>query len=142
DTATVRVTRPRRPVAPREVVGGLPLLLRDGVVDPRVDSTGNAGFRGPNPRTAVGVRDGGRRLLLVTTDGRRPGVAVGTSLRETAELLRALGATDAINLDGGGSTTMVARDASGVFRIHNTPSDSAGERPVGNALLVVRGPCR
>ncbi len=138
---TVRVTRALAPVAPREAVGGLPVLVRDGAIDPGVDTVGAAGFRGPNPRTAVGVRDGGRRVLLVTVDGRRPGVAAGTTVRETAELLRALGARDAINLDGGGSTTMVVRGPDGALRIVNTPSDSAGERPVGNALLVARGGC-
>jgi exopolysaccharide biosynthesis protein len=59
------------------------------------------------------------------------------TLRELADLMRALGARDAINLDGGGSTTMVA-DSAGVLRIVNRPSDAAGERPVGNALAIVR----
>jgi hypothetical protein len=137
-TDTVRVARALAPVAPRQVVGGLPMLMRDGAIDPQVDSSGAAGFRGPNPRTAVGVGADGRRLLLVTIDGRQAGYSAGTTLRETAELLRALGARDAINLDGGGSTTMVVRDAAGGFRIANRPSDAAGERPVANALAVVR----
>jgi exopolysaccharide biosynthesis protein len=117
------------------------VLLRDGVIDPQVDSTGAAGFRGPNPRTAVGVGANGRRLLLATIDGRQAGYSLGTTLRETAEIMRALGAHDAINLDGGGSTTMVVRDARGAFRIANRPSDAAGERPVANALVVARNGC-
>lgn len=138
---TVRVVRALAPVAPRQAVGGLPVLLRDGAIDPQVDSTGAASFRGPHPRTAVGVGAGGRRLLLVTIDGRQAGYSLGTSLRETAEVMRLLGARDAINLDGGGSTTMVVRDAAGAFRIANRPSDAAGERPVANALVVTRGGC-
>ncbi|WP_284352089.1 phosphodiester glycosidase family protein [Roseisolibacter agri] len=138
---TVRVTHSLGPVSPRQAVGGLPVLLRGGAIDPQVDSAGNAGFRGPNPRTAVGVGANGRRLFLVTVDGRQAGYSLGTTLRETAELLRLLGATDGINLDGGGSTTVVVREAAGGFRIANQPSDSAGERLVANALVVTRGGC-
>jgi exopolysaccharide biosynthesis protein len=61
------------------------------------------------------------------------------TLRETAELMRALGAVDALNLDGGGSTTMVVANASGLPSVVNRPSDAAGERPVGNALAIVKG---
>ena len=75
-------------------------------------------------------------LLFVTVDGRQPGHSEGTTLRETAELLRALGAVDALNLDGGGSTTMVVRGPGGRLRVTNRPSDAAGERPVANALAL------
>ena len=63
------------------------------------------------------------------------------TLRELADVMRALGARDAINLDGGGSTTMVYADTGNapVLRIANRPSDPAGERPVGDALAIVRG---
>ena len=138
---TVRVRRALGPVAPRTAVGGLPVLVRGGAIDPQVDSAGNAGFRGVNPRTAVGVADAGRRLLLVTADGRQPGRSIGMSLRDLATLFRTMGAHDAINLDGGGSTTMVVRGGPTGFRIANTPSDSAGERPVANALAVVADRC-
>jgi exopolysaccharide biosynthesis protein len=63
------------------------------------------------------------------------------TLRELAAFFLALGVPEAINLDGGGSTTMVVRDRGGVLRIVNRPSDAAGERPVANALAVVGG-CR
>jgi hypothetical protein len=124
------------PVRPREAVGGFPVLLRRGGVAAEVDSAGDAAFRGRNPRTAVGIAaDGG--LLLVTVDGRQPGHSDGTTLRETAELLRTLGAVDALNLDGGGSTTMVVRDGRGPgLAVVNRPSDRTGERPVANALAV------
>jgi exopolysaccharide biosynthesis protein len=123
------------PARPREAVGGFPVLVRRGAVAPEVDTAGAATFRGPNPRTAVGIAaDGG--LLLVTVDGRQPGHSDGATLRETAELLQALGAVDALNLDGGGSTTMVVRGAGERLAVVNRPSDTAGERPVANALAV------
>jgi exopolysaccharide biosynthesis protein len=59
------------------------------------------------------------------------------TLVELAELMRQLGATEALNLDGGGSTTMVARRA-GRIEVVNRPSDATGERPVANVLAVVR----
>ena len=58
--------------------------------------------------------------------------------RGRTELLRALGATRAINLDGGGSSALVIRDpGNGATRVINHPSDPTGERPVGNALAVL-----
>ena len=60
------------------------------------------------PRTLAGVRPDGT-LLLVTVDGRRPGWSVGMTLPEAARLMRSLGATDALNLDGGPSTQLVAK---------------------------------
>ena len=127
--------------APRAAVGGWPVLVRDGRVEPALDTVGPAGFRSRNPRSAVALV-GARRALLVALDGRRPGYSAGATLPEFAELLRALGATDALNLDGGGSTTLVvAGPAGAALRIVNRPSDEAGERPVANALAVVRG-CR
>ncbi len=122
------------PVRPREAVGGRPVLVRAGLVVGDVDTAGTATFRGVNPRTAVGVAADGS-LLLVTVDGRQPGHSAGATLRETAELLVALGASEALNLDGGGSTTMVVRRG-GRLAVVNRPSDADGERPVANALAV------
>ncbi len=139
DTVVVETTL--RPTMPRTAVGGFPLLLRDSMIVATVDSDGAASFRGVNPRTAAGYSMNGRRLLLVVIDGRQPGFSVGTTSRETAELLRDLGAREAVNLDGGGSTAMVVRDVtSGAIRVVNKPSDAAGERPVANALAVT-GAC-
>jgi hypothetical protein len=79
-------------------------LLQDGDnVAPADNATGSLGDL--HPRTALGVAPG-NKLLLATVDGRQPGFSEGMYLRELAELLRGYGATDAINLDGGGSTTM------------------------------------
>ena len=89
-----------------------------------------------HPRTAVGIT-GDERLLLVTVDG-RSNQAHGMSIPELAELMESLGAESALNLDGGGSTTMWI-DGKGVV---NYPSDNgkfdhAGERGVANVLLIV-----
>jgi exopolysaccharide biosynthesis protein len=83
-----------------------------------------------HPRTAIGWRADGH-LVLVTVDGRQPQKSVGMTIEELAKLMIELGCVEAMNLDGGGSTTMVIRN-----KIANNPSDAAGERPVSDALLV------
>ena len=89
-----------------------------------------------HPRTAAGVDASGRILILMAIDGRQPDWSVGVTLPELAGLMLDAGATDAINLDGGGSTAFAFRDASGGWRT-NQPSD--GEfRPVA-VHLGVRG---
>lgn len=141
DGDTVRIKTALSPGAPYNVVGGFPLLVRDSVIAPVVDSAGAVSFRGVNPRTAVGFADNGHRLLLAVFDGRQPGVSVGTTTRETAAFMRDFGAREALNLDGGGSTAMAVRDLeTGQIRVVNRPSDAAGERPVANALVVL-GTC-
>jgi hypothetical protein len=115
-----------------------PLLLRDGAVwidavhegvfDPR--DLFDYGFSAErHARTMAGVDRRGR-ILLVTADG-VPGVSEGLTLSEEAELMWRLGATDAINLDGGGSTTFVLGGAT-----VNTTSDATGPRPVGDSIVI------
>jgi hypothetical protein len=134
----VRVNMSLGPFHPREAVGGRPLLIRDSTVTADADT---AGPSGRHPRTAVGIARNGKRLLLAVIDGRQSGYSMGMTLRELADLMLALGARDALNLDGGGSTTMVYADpdSSGALRVANRPSDPQGERPVGNVLAVVAG---
>ena len=123
--------------APALLVGGWPRILHDGrnvagdaaVVEGTISRNAEA----RHPRTAIGYSRDGRTLLLVVVDG-RTARSVGMTLVELAEQMRRLGAWQALNLDGGGSTTMVIDGA-----IVNVPSDTTGERAVGNALLVVRG---
>lgn len=127
------------PLHPMEAVGGYPELVRDSAIPSGAVEAGAASFRGPNPRTVVGIASGGRRVLLVVVDGRRPGVSAGMTLQQTADLMRALGAHEALNLDGGGSSALVLREAgSGSTRVVTQPSDATGERAVGNALAVLR----
>jgi hypothetical protein len=84
-----------------------------------------------NPRTAVGVRADGTVLLLVV-DGHRHGTSVGMTIEELRQVMGKLGAKDAINLDGGGSSAMVLRE-----RLVNSPSDLDGERKIGDAVLFI-----
>ncbi|HEY9722603.1 MAG TPA: phosphodiester glycosidase family protein, partial [Oscillatoriaceae cyanobacterium] len=92
----------------RYAVGGGPTIVKNGQVhvNAKKEGFGNAIASGRSPRTAIGyTRDG--RTLLVTVDGRHPKYSVGCTLLELARLMRELGAVQAINLDGGGSSTMV-----------------------------------
>ena len=105
-------------------VNGRFTLTRDGqAVVPRGDTS----LFMRHPRTFVGRTDAGQ-IGIVTIDGRQPS-SVGASLRETAQVALSLGLTNAINLDGGGSTTMVVNGA-----LANSVSGS-GERSVGDALI-------
>lgn len=114
------------------VIGGGPQLIKDG----RVEITNAAEKILPSfvndghPRTAIAKLKSGQ-ILLITVDGRQPGESIGMSLTMLADLLVEFGAVDAINLDGGGSTTMVIRN-----KLVNKPSDATGERPVSDAILV------
>jgi exopolysaccharide biosynthesis protein len=85
-----------------------------------------------NPRTLAGVTLGGD-LLLVAVDGRHPGYSVGASFEESAAIMDALGAEEAVNLDGGGSTGMTLGR-----RLVTRPSDATGERPNGDAIVLLR----
>jgi hypothetical protein len=129
---------PRPPFAPDFVLGGGPRIVRNGRPAGTPDAgTYPSGFADArHPRTAVGVRADGR-ILLVTVDGRQPELSVGMSIGELAALLRELGAVEAINMDGGGSTAMVV-----MGQVVNSPSDLTGERPVSDALLVFPRPER
>lgn len=122
------------PADAKEVVAGSNILVKDGKnVAPPPDK----GFsKGPHPRTAVGIADGGKTLVLVVIDGRKPEKAIGMSLTETAEVMLKFGCTDAVNLDGGGSSVLAIRDpADHKMKILNTPSDGR-ERSVANVLGV------
>lgn len=88
-----------------------------------------------HPRTAVGIDADGRKLLILVVDG-RSAVSRGYTMVELADMMTALGAENAINLDGGGSSAMYTRNGLGAMGIVNEPSDG-GERSVANALGVV-----
>ncbi|QSR32627.1 hypothetical protein CFI00_19440 [Nocardioides sp. S5] len=88
-----------------------------------------------HPRTAVGIDADGRRLLILVVDGRSAS-SRGYTMVELADLMTALGAENALNLDGGGSSAMYTRTGTGAMGIVNEPSDG-GERLVPNAFGVV-----
>ena len=114
------------------IVGGGPQLIKDGRVDitNAVEKIAPAFVNDGHPRTAIAKLKSGQ-LLLITVDGRQPGESIGMSLTMLADLLIEFGAVEAINLDGGGSTTMVIKN-----KLVNKPSDATGERPVSDAILV------
>ena len=115
-----------------DITNGVPQLIKNGKIEVtwEQEKSSKAFAEMRHPRTAVAkLKDG--KLLMITVDGRQPGFSVGMNLRELAELLLELGATDAMNLDGGGSTTMFVGG-----KIVNRPSDKEGERKVGDAILV------
>lgn len=117
-----------------EAVGGYPELLDGGE---RVGDLGvgerPAFAASRHPRTAVGYDPDTDHFWLVVVDGRQAPHSAGMTLPELADLMGALGAREALNLDGGGSSVMVVMGAA-----RNHPSDDGGERPVVNALALVR----
>ena len=85
-----------------------------------------------HPRTFVGFDKDSTTLFLCVVDGRQAR-SLGMNFREMADFLLSIGAWNAVNLDGGGSTTMVIHE-----KIVNSPSDKTGERPVANTLQLIR----
>jgi hypothetical protein len=136
EVRTEITSHPPLPFAPEFIIGGGPLLVAAGrsLAAAAADAEQfKADFsQARHPRTAVGVRAEGS-LVFVTVDGRQPKKSVGMTVDELAGLMLELGCVDAINLDGGGSTTMVVKG-----RVVNNPSDTTGERPVSDALLIFR----
>ena len=116
------------------IVGGAGLLIRDGrLIEDWTAEQLTAGFpETRHPRTAIGTHPDGS-VWLITVDGRQPTLSAGMSLFELRSLAARLGLTEALNLDGGGSTTMWVQG-----QIVNSPSDVAGPRKVSDALLVMR----
>ena len=104
----------------------------------------NVASNGPiHPRTAIGYSADKRYLILMTIDGRQPGYSDGAEDINTAEWMIRLGAYEAVNLDGGGSTTMVVSDGQGGATLVNRPihNNVAGlERVVANHLGVYARP--
>lgn len=123
---------PSLPFVPEVLLGGGPILLAKGEIQTNPDGFNpNSFVNARHPRTAIGVRKDGA-LVLVTVDGRQPKKSVGMTIPELAVLMLELGCEEAMNLDGGGSTTMVIRN-----KVINNVSDATGERPVSDALIVI-----
>ena len=119
----------------KEAVGGSARLVRDGVVVPQADTS-------IEPRTAIGISEEKDKVFIMVIDGRNFSYSNGMTFTELGQIMQALGAYDAINLDGGGSSTFFIRQDEGFsddrFDLRNWPSDRGGlERPVANGLLIV-----
>ena len=118
----------------QEAVGGRVRLMTNGNVLPQTVTA-------LEPRTAIGVTDDNVVYILVA-DGRNFWYSNGMRYAEMGAVMKALGAKNAINLDGGGSSTFIIRKIAGFedgrFAIRNWPYDNGGvEREVANGLLVV-----
>ena len=114
-----------------DIVGGVPQLVKDGKVDVtwQEEKSSKSFVETRHPRTAVAkLKDG--KFLMITVDGRSESSG-GIGLYDLANYLLELGATDAMNLDGGGSSTMFLDG-----KVVNHPSDKEGERKVSDTILV------
>lgn len=112
-------------------VGGSDILMSYGKIA-TISSRDFSTIR--HPRTAVGYDSTGK-LYLVVVDGRQPSVSNGASLSDLASIFYSLGCTDALNLDGGGSSTVILKNAAGNYVTKNSPSAGA-LRAVSSTLLV------
>jgi exopolysaccharide biosynthesis protein len=114
-------------------VGGGPVLVKDGAIF--ISNNEEKKFAGKaiadhHPRTAMGYTKDGY-LILLAVQGRMKNIAVGTTLTETAQIFIDLGAVEAINLDGGGSSCLLINGKETI-----KPSDPTGQRPVPAVFFV------
>jgi exopolysaccharide biosynthesis protein len=108
----------------KTAIAGGPILIKDGK---KIDLK-----RKPvrHPRTAIGFND--EHFFLVVVDGRQEGLSVGMTLKELASLMLSLGCKEAMNLDGGGSSTFYLGG-----KVLNSPSDGR-QRSIANGLVLLR----
>ena len=118
----------------QDIVGGAGLLIRDGrdIEDWSIERFNQGFAENRHPRTMIGTA-ADNTIWLVTVDGRQPEQSVGMTLVELRALAHRVGLVNALNLDGGGSTTMWVQG-----QVVNRPSDPTGPRKVSDALLVHR----
>jgi hypothetical protein len=114
------------------IIGGAGQLIREGreVEDWSIEAFARGFAENRHPRTMIGTAEDGT-IWLVTVDGRQPEHSAGMTLVELRDFARRLGLANALNLDGGGSTTMWVQG-----QVINRPSDATGPRKVSDALLV------
>lgn len=132
DTVDMEVaTRPDWNNISMAITGGA-IILKDGSIPENFSHD----VPGRNPRTAIGSSKDGNQVIMVTVDGRQQH-SLGMTLTELGNLMRELDAYNAINLDGGGSTTMAARKpGTNNVNVVNSPSDGM-PRKVGNAVGII-----
>ena len=136
DYAAVRTS-----TALQEAFSGGQYLVKDGALASIVEDS----VYGVHPRTMFGVQKNKQRIILVVLDGRNSVLAAGMNYPDMQRIMLALGSYDAINLDGGGSSTFIVRDtrpeatgfgSGAAFLIRNMPSDGS-ERAIGPGLAVL-----
>jgi hypothetical protein len=134
DTLAIYLGFPPAAMPVAELIGGGPRIIRNGAqsVESVAEGFGASFASDRHPRTAVGFSQDSTTVYFFTVDGRQTGYSLGMSLYELADYMLEWGVWEGINLDGGGSTTMVVRG-----QVVNSPSDASGERTVANSLLAV-----
>jgi hypothetical protein len=117
-------------------ISGNTMLVEDGKASSLPDEL-------PQPRTAIGLDQKMRQIIIVVVDGRQPGYSEGATLPEMAGLLIEFGAYSGMNLDGGGSSTLVIQGSNGKPEVLNRPIDLGipnRERTIGNQLGIFANP--
>ncbi len=134
DTLKLILRLPPRKGRIKTLIGGVPRLIRAGkaTIEYQNEVISRAFCTDRHPRTALGYDQAGEKLFFMVVDGRQEGYSVGMSLYELSEYMLEWNIYHAINLDGGGSSTMIIRN-----QVVNRPSDEEGERAVGNALMLI-----
>ena len=128
-TVTLSWTAKGKSVEPYQIVTGNPKILEDGVTLQSEADRGDANTR--QPRAAIGYSDGGKKAYFMVVDGRSP-LSSGVRTTWLADIMRYAGATDAMNVDGGGSSVLYTS----TLGVRNKPSDG-NERADGNAFYAV-----
>lgn len=123
---TIKIVLKLTPALPKieQLIGGNTWLVQNGNVNQ------DNGDR--HPRTSVGFNQDSTQFFMFVVDGRQPELSIGMSYKELGDYMKSWGVHNGLNLDGGGSSTMVVRGA-----IVNSPSDIGGERSVANSLLLI-----
>lgn len=136
DTSSIETIYNGPLTLPEQIIGGGPMLVQGArmVVDSMavVEGVAESFLTTRHPRSAIGWNADQSIIWLVVVDGRQEHSA-GMSLQELSQFFLKIGATEALNLDGGGSSAIIADG-----KVLNSPSDPTGERRVTNALLLVR----
>lgn len=112
-----------------EMSGGCPMILQAGKILETQGLLDHLSNR--EPRTAIGYNTDARKVILLVVDGRQPGVSVGVPSKDLAAILQNLGCTDALNFDGGGSSTLWVKEEG----VCNVPSEGS-LRAVKNGMFV------
>ncbi|MGZ3430170.1 MAG: phosphodiester glycosidase family protein, partial [Polyangia bacterium] len=133
-SAPTTVEMPMKALAAEGAVGGRALLVQQGMAMSSYDAADPTSPFRTAPRSAVGVDANAHTMYLVTVDGDQQSSA-GMTAEELANFLTGIGVSDALELDGGGSSTLYVRKEGGVV---NSPSDGV-QRPVANHLGVKYG---
>lgn len=123
-----------KPMKAKELLGGFPQILRNGYTQgvPMYPEH----LRTLEPRTAVGYTDDGKHVIMLVVDGRKAGGSAGVTARQLGDIMRCVGCSEAMNFDGGGSSTMYVDG----FGVKNVPSvSSLDTRVEGEPRVVVNG---